>query len=327
MNAISVKKLCKTFRYHKKGEGILGSFMAMFRREWLMKEAVKDVSFGIEKGELVGFVGPNGAGKTTTLKILSGILYPSSGNARVLGFDPSQRQNDFKMKIAMVAGQKSQLWITLPPIETFNLLQKIYRVPDRVYRQRLNDMSELFEVTDVLHVQVRKLSLGQRMKCELIASLLHKPEVLFLDEPTIGLDIISQKKIRDFLKTINERDKTTIILTSHYMDDVQDLCRRLIVINEGSLGYDGPIDRLITDFSRDKTVFLQFDKRVARKDLEDFGEVVSCDAYEAKISMPAMSTPDRIAALVTKLPVKDIDIQSVTLEEVVADIFRKNGAA
>ena len=322
MPAIEVKKLCKTFTYHKKAEGLAGSFKAMFRREKLTREAVKDVSFGIEKGELVGFVGPNGAGKTTTLKMLSGILYPTSGKVSVLGFDPTKRQDAFKTRIAMVAGQKSQLWPILPAVETFNLLQKIYRIPEKAYRQRLKDMAEMFEVNDVLQVQVRKLSLGQRMKCELIASLLHKPDVLFLDEPTIGLDILSQKKIREFLKTVNERDKTTIILTSHYMDDVQDLCQRLIVINQGTLGYDGPIDTLISEFSQDKTVALRFEKRVAQKDLEEYGQVVRWDPYEAEINMPASVTPERIAAIITKFPVRDIDIQAVTLEEVVGDLFK-----
>lgn len=323
MNAISVNKLSKTFRYHKKAEGLWGSVKAMFHREWLTKEAVKDASFQISKGEFVGFLGPNGAGKTTTLKMLSGILYPTSGTARVLGFDPSKRQDQFKMKIAMVAGQKSQLWITLPPIETFRLLQKIYRVPENVFQKRLSEMADMFEVSEILNVQVRKLSLGQRMKCELIASLLHKPEVLFLDEPTIGLDVVSQKKVREFLKAVNEKDKTTIILTSHNMDDVQDLCKRVIIINQGRLGYDGLIDHLIHEYSQDKTVSLQFEKGVARGELERFGKVRAKDQYEAEIVMPASETPGRIAEIVSRFPVKDIGISSVTLEEVVADVFSR----
>lgn len=325
MNAISVNKLTKTFRYHKKSEGLWGSVKAMFHREWLTKEAVKDVSFEIAKGEFVGFLGPNGAGKTTTLKMLSGVLYPTSGWAKVLGFDPSKREDAFKMRIAMVAGQKSQLWITLPAIETFNLLQKIYGIPENVYRKRLDDMAELFEVSDILHVQVRKLSLGQRMKCELIASLLHKPDVLFLDEPTIGLDIVSQKKVREFLKTINQRDRTTIILTSHNMDDVQDLCQRLIVVNEGKLGYDGPLAQLIREYSTEKTVGLEFDGRVAKRDLEVYGKVMSKDPYEATIVVPSQDAPSRIAAIIEKFPVKDINISGVTLEEVVADLFNHKG--
>jgi len=321
MNAITVNKLSKTFRYHKKAEGLWGSVKAMFHREWLTKEAVKDASFEIAKGEFVGFLGPNGAGKTTTLKMLSGVLYPTSGSARVLGFDPSKREDAFKMRIAMVAGQKSQLWITLPAIETFNLLQKIYRVPENVYRKRLHDMAEMFDVTEVLNVQVRKLSLGQRMKCELIASLLHRPDVLFLDEPTIGLDILSQKKMREFLKMVNQRDHTTIILTSHNMDDVQDLCRRLIVVNEGKIGYDGPIDKLIRDYSTEKTVSLEFDERVSKRDLEEYGTVTSKDPYEATINMPSEDAPSRIAVIIKKFPVKDINISGVSLEEVVADLF------
>lgn len=323
MNAIKVSKLSKTFRYHKKAEGVWGSVKAMFHREWLTKEAVKDASFEIAKGEFVGFLGPNGAGKTTTLKMLSGVLYPTSGTARVLGFDPSKRQNEFKMKIAMVAGQKSQLWITLPAIETFNLLQKIYRIPEKIYRKRLHEMAEMFDVGNVLNVQVRKLSLGQRMKCELIASLLHKPEVLFLDEPTIGLDVVSQKKVREFLKAVNERDETTIVLTSHNMDDVQDLCQRLIVVNDGRIGYDGQLDKLLHDYGTEKTVALQFDARVSKKELEGFGSVVSKDPYEATIVMPSEDSPARIAAIMKKFSVKDINISGVTLEEVVTDLFGK----
>lgn len=323
MNAITVKNLNKTFRYHKKTEGIWGSFKAMFHREWLIKEAVKDASFEIAKGEFVGFLGSNGAGKTTTLKMLSGVLYPTGGSAKVLGFDPSKREDAFKMRIAMVAGQKSQLWITLPAIETFALLQKIYRIPEDIYRKRLRDMSELFEVSDILNVQVRKLSLGQRMKCELIASLLHKPDVLFLDEPTIGLDIVSQKKVREFLKAVNERDHTTIILTSHNMDDVQNLCRRLIVIGEGRIGYDGSIEGLIREYSKEKTVFLEFDKRVAKRDLEPYGNVSSKNPYEATIDMPGEDVPSRVAAIIKNFPVRDIGITSVKLEDVVTDLFGK----
>jgi len=318
---IEVKKLSKNFTYHKKPEGLAGTFKALFRRETLIKEAVRDVSFTIDQGEFIGFVGPNGAGKTTTLKMLSGILYPTAGSVRVAGFDPARRQDEFKRKISIVMGQKSLVWPTLPAIETFNLLQKMYEVPDDVYRARLKQLAELMEVQDLLQIQVRKLSLGQRMKCELIAALLHDPQILFLDEPTIGLDVVSQKKIRSFLRQHNEAYGTTIILTSHNMDDVQGLCRRLIIINEGRLGYDGSIERIIAEHSQDKTVKVIFNKRTAAEDLAKVGQVIRHNPYEAEIAIPSEAVAERISALLAGFPVKDINITAVTLEEVIADIF------
>ena len=225
MPIIKVKNLSKTFIYHKKPEGIKGSIKALFFREKLKKESVKNVSFEIEKGEFVGFLGPNGAGKTTTLKMLSGILTPTSGIVSVLGYKPFLRENEYKMQFAIVMGQKGQIWPSLPAIETFNLLKKVYEVPENIFRKRLDEFTELLDVKDILNVQVRKLSLGQRMKMEVIASLLHNPKVLFLDEPTIGLDVISQKNIRNFLREYNNKYKTTIILTSHNMDDVEELTK------------------------------------------------------------------------------------------------------
>jgi len=320
---IEVKNLSKTFTYHKKEEGLKGSFKAVFKRKKLTKQAVKNVSFEIKKGEFVGFIGPNGAGKTTTLKMLSGILYPTEGYAKVAGHDPRKREESFKKKISIVMGQKQQLWPTLPAIETFNLYQKMYEVPEGPYRKRLKELTELLDVTDQLKVQVRKLSLGQRMKFEIIASLLHNPKVLFLDEPTIGLDVVSQKKIREFLRKYNRVNKTTIILTSHYMDDVQDLCKRLIIINEGKLGYDGSIDKIIEDYSNDKNIKVSFYKKVDRSRLLPFGKVTKHSMYEAELSIPQEVSLDKISRLMTKLPVKDLNIKDVSLEEVISDIFEK----
>lgn len=324
MNAIKVKNLSKSFIYYQKGEGLAGSIRALFKRDELIKDAVKNITFNIEQGEFVGFVGPNGAGKTTTLKMLSGILTPTAGEISVLGFNPQKREDDFKKKISIVMGQKSQLWLTLPPIETFNLAQKMYEIPENIYRTRLKELANLLDVGDLLRVHTRKLSLGQRMKCELIASLLHDPSVLFLDEPTIGLDIISQKKIREFLFQYNQEKKATIILTSHYMEDIKNLCRRLIVINDGLLLLDEPLEKVINKYSVNKIIKLSFGSQVFKKDLSMVGKVLSFSSYEVQLSVPAETIKEKINLLISKYPVSDLNIEDVTLEEIVTDIFSGN---
>lgn len=321
MSFISVRHLTKTFTFYKKGEGVIGSFRALLHREILKKEAVKNISFSIDRGEFVGFVGPNGAGKTTTLKMLTGILTPTSGHAEVMGYCPWKRKDAYKKRMAIVMGQKSQLMWLLPPLETFRLFQTIYEIPEEQYQGRLEEFTELLDVRDVLRVQVRKLSLGQRMKCEMISALLHGPDVLFLDEPTIGLDVVSQKKIRSFLKRYNKERKCTIILTSHNMDDVQDLCQRLIMIDHGKIGYDGDLATLFEYYNHEKVIRVQFEKRVTRRDLIGFGHVIMKSGYEAELHIPSDRATDVVAGLLKKLPVKDIGISGATLEEIVMDMF------
>jgi ABC-type uncharacterized transport system, ATPase component, COG4586 len=223
MPAIVVERLSKTYFTYKRPPGVWSAVKSLFRRERHEVHAVRDISFTIEEGELVGFLGPNGAGKTTTLKMLSGIIFPTSGTARVLGYVPWERHADMQRQIALVMGQKMQLWWDLPPYESYLLLKALYEVPDEVFERRVHELAEMLEIRHVLHTQVRRLSLGERMKCELLAALLHRPRVLFLDEPTIGLDVVSQKRIREFLREYNQRERTTILLTSHYMQDVQEL--------------------------------------------------------------------------------------------------------
>ena len=239
MSIIHVEGLKKDFQYYKKKEGMQSSLRNLFFRKSLTKNAVKGISFDIEEGEFVGFLGPNGAGKTTTLKMLSGIMFPTDGTATVLGYVPWKREEAFKKQFSIVMGQKNQLWWDLPAIESLYLNKCIYEIDDVDYRKTLDKLSEYLDVREILNIQVRRLSLGERMKLELIASLLHHPNVIFLDEPTIGLDLVAQKTIRNFLKYYNEQEKATIILTSHYMKDIEELCKRTIVINRGTIVYDG----------------------------------------------------------------------------------------
>jgi len=321
---ISVKNLVKDFEYHEKPEGLRGSLKALFKREKKTKHAVRDISFTVRRGEFVGFIGPNGAGKTTTLKMLSGILTPTSGQARVAGHVPWEREDRFKKKIAIVLGQKSQLWNTLPPLETYNLMRLIYDIPEKTYRRRLKRLVELLDVEDKLHVQARKLSMGQRMKCELILALLHDPQVLFLDEPTIGLDVLSQRKIRDFLTSHNKEKGTTIILTSHNMDDVEDLCRRLVIIDEGVIGYDGTLEKIKSDYGEYRYLSARFGDKVSRDALAKIGEVLEYSGIEARLRVPTGDTPSRVNKLTSQFDVKDIGLQDVDLEEIVSDIFSKS---
>src|SRR3954466_8651191 len=241
---IEVENLTRVFRTYKKQPGFWGGVKGLFKREFEETRAADGVSFSIKEGEFVGFLGPNGAGKTTTLKMLSGLIYPTSGTARVAGFDPTKRENAYRRLFALVLGQKNQLWWDLPAIESFNLLRAIYGIPADQFKTTLDELVALLDIGKKLNVMVRELSLGERMKMELIAALLHRPRVLFLDEPTIGLDVVSQKAVRQFLRDYNRRHRVTILLTSHYMADIKELCERVIVIHKGKKIYDGTLDRL-----------------------------------------------------------------------------------
>lgn len=257
MKMIEVANLHKEFAVRKKGVGMKASLKSFVRPEKSRKEAVRDVSFCIQEGEIVGFLGPNGAGKTITLKMLSGILFPSSGSASVLGYLPWERKNEFKRQISIVLGQKNQLWWDLPASESLYLNKRIYGIGDEAYKQTLKELCGLLQVENLLDVPVRTLSLGERMKMELIAALLHKPKVLFLDEPTIGLDMLAQKNIRNFLKHYNQKEKTTIMLTSHYLEDIENLCERTIVINHGAIVYDGKIKTINDKLAGKKIVTIK----------------------------------------------------------------------
>jgi ABC-2 type transport system ATP-binding protein len=322
MSTIEVENLTKVYRVNKKKPGIGGAIEAMFKREYTEVRAVNDVSFKIEEGELVGFLGPNGAGKTTTLKMLSGILYPTSGTAKVLEFTPWERKNEYRRQFALVMGQKNQLWWDLPAQESLYLNKEIYNVPDNEYKKVLDEMTELLQVKKLLGVMVRELSLGERMKFELIASLLHTPRVLLLDEPTIGLDVVAQKNIREFIKEYNRRTKTTILLTSHYMGDIQALCDRVIIINHGKKFFDGGLNDIIGKFSASKLISLTFENDgVSKEDLSRFGEVLECEKLKAVLKVKREEVTKVSNQILEKWPVLDINIEEVPIEEIIQKVF------
>ena len=320
---IKVQNLSKNYKVHKKEPGFTGSLKSLIKRKYEEVHAVKDISFEIQPGELIGFIGPNGAGKTTTLKCLSGLLYPSSGEVRVLGFEPFQRKSAFLKQIALVMGQKNQLWWDLPPTETFLLNKEIYEIPESRYKDTLNDLVELLDVSKVLNIQVRKLSLGQRMKCELIAALLHSPKVLFLDEPTIGLDVVMQKKLRDFIKEYNTKYGSTIILTSHYMEDVRQLCERVIVIDHGTLLFDGKLDELVKEYTKYKLITVIFEKAVDQEQLEKMGKIKEYEFPKVVLSVKREDSNKVTSKLLKDFPVEDLNIQEPDIEDIIRDVFSK----
>lgn len=323
LSIVKVNNISKNFNYYTKEEGLKNSIKNLFHRKKLVKSAVKDISFKIEEGEIVGFLGANGAGKTTTLKMLSGIIYPTSGSATVLGYVPWERKKEFKMQFSIVMGQKNQLWWDLPAIESLYLNKRIYELDDNVYRKNLEMLSDLLEVKDLLNVQVRRLSLGERMKMELIAALMHNPKVLFLDEPTIGLDIISQKNIRDFLKFYNEQSKTTIILTSHYMRDIEDMCKRTIVINQGKLIYDGKLNKINGELDQKKIVKIQSLKPISENDIKCLGTIKEFSTLAATIEVEKRDLKTISSMIFNKFDVVDFNIEDVPLEDSIALLYKK----
>jgi len=353
MAVIEVNGLTKTFRTYRKLPGLAGAWRGLFRRETETTLAVNDISFRIEAGELVGFVGPNGAGKTTTLKMLAGLLYPTSGAARVLGYVPWERKDGYRRQFALLLGQKNQLWWDLPARESLALNAKIYGIPEPVFAATAGELTELLGVSDKLNVMVRELSLGERMKLELIAALLHQPKVLFLDEPTIGLDVVSQKTVREFLQHHNRASQTTILLTSHYMADIQELCRRVIIIDHGRLFFDGALAEVLDRFADFKLVTIHcaggsapangpftpslspsagegVNRREApplwpsadeRVDLSKYGEVIECTPTTITLKVKRERVVAVCKAVLDELPVTDLDIQEVPIEDIIRRIF------
>ncbi len=322
MSMIEVVDLTKTYRVVQKQAGVMGALRGLYRREYREVRAVDRIRFTIEPGEMVAFLGPNGAGKTTTLKMLSGLIYPTSGEARVLDFVPWQRADAFRRQFALVMGQKNQLWWDLPAADSFQLLREIYAIPPSEFRQTLDELTGLLGVEKLTRQAVRELSLGERMKMELIAALLHRPRLLLLDEPTIGLDVVAQGMIQRCLRDYHTRRGVTTLLTSHYMRDVEALCDRVLVINHGSLVYDGPLSRIVERFSESKLVKLQFEEE-APEDLHRFGEVVRRDGPFADIKVERAQVAAVLAAILDRHAVADVNVAEPPLEEVIARVFEE----
>jgi ABC-2 type transport system ATP-binding protein len=324
---IRVRALRKRFDVHERAPGVASAFRSLFRRRTRPVMAVDNIDLDIAPGERVGFLGPNGAGKTTTLKVLSGLLHPTSGEVRVDGHEPRRREDAFLKKIMLVLGQKQQLLWDLPPSETFELNRAVYDVPRAQYEATLRELSELLELGDLVNKPARTLSLGERMKCELAAALIHSPRVLFLDEPTIGLDVTMQATVRDFVKRYNESSGATLMLTSHDMGDVEQLCPRVVLIDRGKLVYDGALDQLVARTRPDKRIVLRFSRPVDAQDLARLGKLVRHDAGQSALQVAKEAVNSVVGHLLAQFPVSDLLVESAPLEEVMSELFSRSRAS
>ena len=324
---IEVERLRKWYRVHRREPGLKAALRSLFHRQYEQVKAVDDISFSISAGERVGFLGPNGAGKTTTLKVLSGLLHPTEGRVSVADFTPRQRERGFLEQITLVMGQKQQLLWDLPPSETFLLNRAIYDIPRKQYDATVAELTELLDLGPLLGKPTRQLSLGERMKCELAVALLHRPKVLFLDEPTIGLDVSMQATVRGFVRAYNERFGATVLLTSHYMEDVAALCPRVMVIDKGRMIYDGGLPELVRRVRPDKRVLLRLSRPVERRDLESLGAVVEHRDAEAVIQVSQDALQGAVARALSSLPLTDLSVEDPPLEEVMRDLFAQGRAA
>jgi ABC-2 type transport system ATP-binding protein len=326
MPIVEARELTKTYRVYQKKEGLFGAFKGLFRREYKEVHAVEKVSFTVEPGEIVGFLGPNGAGKTTTLKMLSGLVYPTAGDATVLGHVPWARADDFRRRFALVMGQKNQLWWDLPAGDSFQLHREIYSLPTASFQRTLGELTEIFGVKELTRQPVRELSLGERMKMELIAALLHEPQLLLLDEPTIGLDVVAQVTIQKCLREYNRNRGVTMLLTSHYMRDVEALCKRVLVINHGRLVYDGPLTGITEQFGKVKLVKLQFASEPP-PDLREFGEVVHADGPTVDLRVDRARIAEVLTAILDRFTVVDMSVQDPPLDQMIARVFQQTQQA
>ncbi len=326
MSAIEARGLTKVYRTYKKESGLRGAIKGLAKRKYDETRAADNVSFTIEEGELVGFLGPNGAGKTTVLKMLSGLLNPTGGEARVLGFVPWERRNEMKRQFSLLMGQKNALWWDLPAQESLELNRAIYGIDRGRFKQVVGGLAELLEVQDKMNVMVRELSLGERMKMELISALIHEPRVLFLDEPTIGLDVVSQQRVREFLRIYNREHRIVTMLTSHYMQDIEELCDRVIVIDHGKIFFDGPLNSIIDRFSGSKILSLTFEQPATR-DFSAYGEVIEQTPLSVQLKVPRGKVTETCRQVLADCKVTDINVQELPVEEVIRQFFGERSAA
>lgn len=321
MTAITVRNLTKVYRVFRKREGLLASVKGLFHRQYKEIRAVDGISFDIQRGEMVAFLGPNGAGKTTTLKLLSGLIFPTDGGAEALGHVPWKRENVYRRRFSLVMGQKNQLWWDLPAQESFRLHREIYRIEPTDFDRRLAELTDLLDVKELVGQPVRELSLGERMRMELIAALLHSPDLLLLDEPTIGLDVVGQRKVQQFLKYYQQKHEITVLLTSHYMKDVEALCQRAIIIDEGQIKHDGPLEQIVDRFTHNKIIALQFSGSSVPEGLDRFGELFDVQPPRAKLLVPRQEVPRTLNSLLDSFAIEDVSVQDRPLEEAIAEFF------
>lgn len=327
MPIIEIDNLVKSYRVYQKREGLRAAIQGLFHRQYRTVEAVQGISLRVEQGEFVAFLGPNGAGKTTTLKLLSGVIYPTSGSARVMGYTPWERSNAYRRRFALVMGQKNQLWWDLPSQESFRLHQQIYRIDPLSFQKTLDELTELLSVRTLLGRPVRELSLGERMKMELIAALLHSPEVLFLDEPTIGLDVVAQHNIQQFLRYYQEERRITILLTSHYMKDVAALCRRVIVINDGAIQFDGSLSQIVDDFSTTRLVRLRLAEGQSADGLEQYAQVESIELPKVTLRCQRTNVAKILARILDDFQIEDVAVEDPPLEEVISKLYQEGSSS
>ncbi len=323
-NIISIKDVKKTFKTFEREEGLLAAFKSIVKRKHIIKEALKGISFDVEKGEILGFIGPNGAGKSTAIKAMTGVLYPDSGSINILGFIPWQNREEYVKHIGVIFGQKSQLWWDLPPVDAFYLLKEIYEVPEKLFKRRLNYMTKLLNVSDIYKTPVRNLSLGERMKCEVIAALLHNPKIVFLDEPTIGMDVIAKDTLRKFILEINKKHKTTFIVTTHDMGDIEKLCDRIIIINKGKIIYDGLLENIKKKYIKEKTISIKFLEKTGPIKLPGC-KILRESPYDIKIIvlLKKRHVEDIVEYFLKNYKVADILIADPEIDEIIKQIYEQ----
>jgi len=322
---IHVKNLKKTFKTHRRGEGLLNAFKSLIKREFQIKKALKGISFDIGKGEVVGFIGPNGAGKSTCIKALAGVLYPTSGIVKVLDYVPWKQRVQYVKNIGVVFGQKTQLWWDLPAIDTFYLHKELYEVPDKEFKERLDYMIDLMGLKDVIKVPVRDLSLGERMKCQLVAALLHNPKIVFLDEPTIGIDAIAKRRLREFIRYMNEKYGTTFIITTHDMGDIEKLCRRIIIINHGEIIYDGSLQKIKEKYLKKKDVYVKFDEPFDGE-IKMLGcKITKQGKSQIKLEVDTEKQPIKnlLTFLIKNFKINDLIVMDPSIEEIIHEIYTR----